>query len=78
MNKVKIYTTVTCVYCKKAKEFCKENKVEYEEIDVGKDVKAAKEMVEKSGQMGVPVIEVNGKFIVGFDKPALMKELKIK
>lgn len=78
MNKVTIYSTNSCVFCKKAKEFFKENKVEYKEIDVGKDIKAAKEMVEKSGQMGVPVIEVNGKIIIGFDKPALMKELKIK
>jgi len=78
MNKVLIYSTNTCVFCKKAKEFFKEHKVEFTEIDVGKDIKAAKEMVAKSGQMGVPVIDVNGKIIVGFDKPALMKELKIK
>jgi len=78
MNKVLIYSTNTCVFCKKAKEFFKEHKVEFTEIDVGKDIKAAKEMVAKSGQMGVPVIEVNGKIVVGFDKPALMKELKIK
>lgn len=78
MNKVLIYSTNTCVFCKKAKEFFKEHKIEFTEIDVGKDIKAAKEMVTKSGQMGVPVIDVNGKIIVGFDKPALMKELKIK
>ena len=77
-NKVLIYTTQACIYCKKAKEFFNEHNVEYKEVDVSKDVGAAKEMVEKSGQMGVPVIEVNGKIIVGFDKPALMKELKIK
>jgi len=65
MNKVLIYSTNTCVFCKKAKEFFKEHKVEFTEIDVGKDIKAAKEMV-------------NGKIVVGFDKPALMKELKIK
>ena len=77
-DKVLIYTTNTCVFCKKAKEFFKEHKVEYKEVDVGKDVNAANAMIEKSGQMGVPVIEVNGKIIIGFDKPALMKELKIK
>lgn len=77
-DKVLIYTTNTCVFCKKAKEFFKEYKIEYKEVDVGKDVNAAKEMIEKSGQMGVPVIEVNGKIIIGFDKPALVKELKIK
>ncbi len=77
MNKVIIYTTNTCVYCKKAKEFFKENKIEYKEVDVGKDVNSAKEMVAKSGQMGVPVIEVNDKIIIGFDKSALIKELKL-
>ncbi len=78
MNKVLIYSTSTCVYCKKAKDFFKEKSIDYKEIDVGKDINAAKEMVEKSGQMGVPVIEINGKIIIGFDKPALMKELHIK
>ena len=78
MNKVLIYSTNTCVYCKKAKEFFKEHNIDFKEIDVGKDINAAKEMVAKSGQMGVPVIDVNGKIIVGFDKAALMKELKIK
>lgn len=74
---VKIYTTVNCVFCKKAKEFFKEHNINYKEIDVGKDVKAAREMIEKSGQMGVPVIEVDDDIIIGFDKPALMKALKI-
>jgi len=77
-NRVLIYTTPTCIYCKKAKEFFNEHNIEYKEVDVSKDEKAAKEMIEKSGQMGVPVIEVNDEIIVGFDKPALMKELKIK
>ena len=77
-KKVIIYTTNTCVFCKKAKEFFKEHKIDYKEVDVGKDINAAKEMVEKSGQMGVPVIEVDDKIIIGFDKPALIKELKIK
>ena len=78
MEKVTIYTTATCVFCKKAKEFFKEHNIDYKEIDVGKDAKAAKEMVEKSGQMGVPVIEVNNEIIIGFDRPALIKALKIK
>ena len=77
MNKVIIYTTSSCIFCKKAKEFFKENNIDYKEVDVGKDVKAAKEMIEKSGQMGVPVIEVNEKIIIGFDKPSIMKELKL-
>ena len=75
---VKIYTTTTCPYCKMAKEFFKNNNVKYEEINVENDEKAAEEMIEKSGQMGVPVIDVNGKIIVGFDEPALREALKIQ
>jgi len=61
---VKIYTTTLCPYCKMAKEFLKENKIEFEEINVGNDPKAAQEMVEKSGQTGVPAIDINGEIIV--------------
>ena len=75
---VKIYTTTTCSYCKMAKEFFKKNNVNYIEVNVENDEKAAEEMIEKSGQMGVPVIDVNGKIIVGFDRPALEKALKLK
>jgi glutaredoxin 3 len=73
---VKIYTTVTCPYCKMTKQFFKENNVKYTEIDVTNDEKAAQEMIEKSGQMGVPVIDINGEIIVGFNRPALEKALK--
>jgi glutaredoxin 3 len=72
---VKVYSTPTCPYCNMAKSFLKENNVTFTNVDVAADHKAAKEMVEKTGQMGVPVIEVNGKFIVGFDKDAIKKEL---
>jgi glutaredoxin-like YruB-family protein len=75
--KIKIYSTPTCPYCQMAKEFMKENKVEFEDINVAADQEAAKEMVEKSGQMGVPVIDVDGEIIVGFDKEKLKKALKI-
>lgn len=77
-TKVKVYSTPTCPYCDMAKKFLKENKVEFENIDVSRDEKAAEEMVEKSGQMGVPVLEINGEIIVGFDKEAMKKALKIK
>lgn len=78
MAKVKIYTTPTCIYCKTAKEFMKENKISFQEIDVSKNQKAAREMIEKSGQMGVPVLDVNGKIIVGFDQDAIEEALKKK
>ena len=76
-NNLTNYSTPTCAYCKMAKEFFKENKVEYKEINVADDSQAAQEMIRKSGQSGVPVIDVNGNMIVGFDKPALKKALDI-
>lgn len=74
---VKVYSTPTCPYCHMAKSYLKENNVKFTDIDVASDQKAAKEMVEKTGQMGVPVIEVNGKCIVGFDRDALRRELNL-
>lgn len=73
-----IYTTPTCVYCKMTKEFFNQNNVSYEEKDVSIDNKARDEMVEKSGQLGVPVIDIDGQIIVGFDKEKLSELLSIK
>ena len=75
---VKVYSTPTCPYCKMTKDFLKKNNVKFEDIDVSKDQKAAHEMVHKSGQMGVPVIEINGKIIVGYNITALKEALKLK
>jgi glutaredoxin 3 len=75
---VKIYTTPTCMYCSMAKRFFKENGVDFEEIDVSRDREAATEMVKRSGQMGVPVIDINGKMIVGFDVKAIKEALKLE
>ena len=74
-HKVKVYSTKTCPWCHKTKDFLKEKNVKFEDIDVGADQKAANEMVEKSGQMGVPVVDIDGKIIVGFDKEAIEKAL---
>ena len=74
---VKIYTTKTCPYCYQTKEFFKANNVKYQEIDVSSDRKAAEEMIHKSGQMGVPVIDIDGTIIIGYNKEALKKALKI-
>lgn len=76
MSKVKVYSTPTCPYCHLLKEFLNQKKIEFDDIDVAADQEAAKDMVGKSGQMGVPQIEINGKIIVGFDKPAIEKELE--
>jgi len=81
MIKIKIYSTPTCPYCEMAKEFFKDNGVEYENIDVSKDRDAAEEMVEKTDQMSVPVIivEKDGKeeVMVGFDEEKLLKLLEL-
>lgn len=75
--KVKIYTTQHCAYCKAAKDFFRKNGISFEELDVEKGARAAGEMVAKSGQMGVPVIDIEGTIIVGFDKHALQHALGV-
>ena len=77
MKKVKIFTTPTCTYCNQAKDFFKENNVDFEAIDVTKDDAATEEMIEKSNQRGVPVILIEGreKPIIGFDQEELEEAL---
>ena len=65
---IKVYSTPTCPFCRMTKEFLKKNNIEFEDLDVAGNKEAAKEMIEKSGQLGVPVIDVDGTIIVGFDK----------
>ncbi len=77
MEKVIVYSTPTCPWCHKAKEFLKENKIEFEEKDTSTDEVARNDMVEKSGQMGVPVLDVDGTIIVGFDQEAIKKALNL-
>ena len=73
---ITIYTTSTCPYCHMAKDFFSERKIEFEEIDVSKDQEKAEEMVKLSGQMGVPVIKIGDKIIIGFDKEKIESVLK--
>lgn len=75
---VRVFSTPVCPYCFALKEFLKDNKIEFEDVDVAGNEEARKEMIEKSGQMGVPVIDINGEFIVGFEKEKIEKLLKIK
>jgi len=77
MAKVTIYITPTCVYCKMTKEFFKKHNIAYEEKDVSVDDKAREEMAAKSGQLGVPVVDIDGKIIAGFDKEAIKELLKL-
>lgn len=72
---VKIYSTPSCVYCRLAKNYFQQQRIAYSEVDVAANPKAAEEMIEKSGQLGVPVIDIGGKIIVGFDQPAIREAL---
>lgn len=75
MKKINVYSTQTCPWCTKVKDYLKSRKINFEDIDVASDAAAREEMVRKSGEMGVPQIEINGKIIVGFDKGAIDSEL---
>ncbi|MFH1260215.1 MAG: glutaredoxin domain-containing protein [Elusimicrobiota bacterium] len=74
---VKVYSTATCPYCKMLKNFLQEKNVPFEDIDVGKNHAAADEMVKKSGQMTVPVVDIDGKIITGFNREEISKLLNI-
>jgi len=76
--KVKVYSTPTCPWCHRAKEFLDEIGVEYEDINVAENQEAAQEMVEKSGQRGVPVIMIGDDIIVGFNPDAIKKALNME
>jgi len=78
MPKVKVFSTSMCPYCVTLKEFLKEHNIEFEDIDVSQDKTSLDEMVEKSGQMGVPVIEIDKEIIVGFNKEKISQLLNIK
>ena len=78
MKKVRVFSTKMCPYCVTLKNFLKEHNISFEEIDVTEDEVAQKEMIEKSGQMGVPVVDIDGEFVIGFDKEKIIKLLGIK
>jgi glutaredoxin-like YruB-family protein len=75
MADVKVYSTPTCPWCMKLKAWLKEKGIEFDNIDVSTDQQAAQDMMQKSGEMGVPQTEVNGKMIVGFNPDAIEAEL---
>ena len=75
MKPVTIYSTPTCHFCHMAKEFFKENKVPFTDHDVSADGNARNEMIEKSGQMGVPVIYIGDEMVIGFDEDKLREAL---
>lgn len=74
-KKVIVYSTAACAYCIRLKQFLQDNNIEFENVDVSAQPDRAQEMVQKSGQMGVPVIDIEGTIIVGFDKEKIKSEL---
>ncbi len=75
--RVVMFSTPSCSYCNMAKVYFKRNKIKFRDVDVSKDAAAARDLQRRSGQMGVPVIDINGRLIVGFDKPKINKMLGI-
>jgi glutaredoxin 3 len=76
MKKVIIYTTSWCPFCDATKEYLKSKGIEFEEKNVENDLQAREEMIEKSGQLGVPVIDIDGKIIIGFSPEEIEEALK--
>lgn len=76
--KVLVFSTPTCSYCNLAKKYFREKGIKFTDVDVSRDQAAARDMVRRSGQMGVPVIDIGGKIIVGFDRPKINSLLGIK
>ena len=74
-KEVKVYSTPTCPYCKMAKKFLGDNGIKYQDLNVAEDDAAREEMISKSGQMGVPVIDVDGEIVLGFDQTQLKQKL---
>ena len=72
MADIKIYSTPTCVYCRMTREFLDQHSIPYTDFNVAQDAERRDEMIQRSGQMGVPVIDVDGQLIIGFDKARLM------
>ena len=77
MAKVIVYSTSWCPWCDRVKTFLKEKKIPFKDINVENNPEAAQEMANKSGQMGVPVIDIDGTIIVGFNEPEIRKALKL-
>lgn len=75
---VKVYSTPTCVYCHALKEFLREHNIPFEDIDVSQNQTAAEEMIRETNQFGVPVIDIDGQAIIGFDREKITRALEIK
>jgi glutaredoxin-like YruB-family protein len=77
MKTVKVYGTASCPFCVRAKQFLKANNIAFEDIDVSTNTAKAQEMFQRSGQMGVPVLDIDGEIVIGFDKEEIVRLLGI-
>jgi len=77
-KRVIVFSTPTCTYCNQAKRYFRERGVKYRDVDVSRDPAAARDMVRRSGQQGVPVIDIGGKIIVGFNRSEVDRLLDLK
>ena len=77
MASIKVYSTPTCPFCKRAKEFLKQNNFDFEDLNVADSEEARNEMIKKSDQMAVPVLDIDGEIIVGFEVEKIKKALEI-
>ena len=75
MSRVILFSTPSCSWCKRTKRYLRENRVRFKEVDVERDPKAAQDLVKKTGQTGVPVIKIGSRWIVGFDRDRIEREL---
>jgi glutaredoxin-like YruB-family protein len=75
--RVIIFSTPTCSFCNMAKKYFREKNIKFRDVDVSRDPAAARDMVRRSGQQGVPVIDIAGKIVVGFDRPKIDKYLNL-
>jgi len=76
--RVIVFTSPTCGYCNAVKQYLRRNRIRFKEVDVSRDQHAARDMVRRSGQTGVPVIDIGGKIVVGFNRPKIAKLLGIR
>ncbi|GAB4575280.1 MAG: glutaredoxin family protein [Anaerolineae bacterium] len=77
-KKVIIFTTPTCTYCNAAKRYLRQHRIKFREVDISRDPAAARDVMRRTGSMGVPVLDIGGKIVRGFDKPRINELLDIK
>ncbi len=76
--RVIVFSTPTCSYCNTTKRYLREKGIKFKDVDISRDAAAARDVVRRSGQMGVPVIDIGGKIVIGFDRPKIDRLLELK